>query len=85
MSKGEFKIKVSDSGHYITMSPSDIKVVLMKAGKSVADLARTLDKKRNLVSMVLHGHRSNPEIRNGIAREISKLVKAEKKNMPLAS
>lgn len=70
------------------MTPSEIKVALMKAGKTVADIARTLNKKRNLVSMVLHGHRANKEIRQGIAREVAKLIKPEKsdkKNLPLAS
>lgn len=70
----EFKIKIPGSTRAITMSGEDIKILLLRRKKTITDLANLIGKKRNTVSMVLHGHNQTPAIKKAITEKVEEIL-----------
>ena len=53
------------------MTPTDLRILLLRTGKSQAQIARELGLSRNSVNQVVLGQRSTPRIRRAIAEAVS--------------
>lgn len=61
----------------IAMTGLDIKVLLLRRGKTIRQLADSIGEKRSAVSKVLHGRQHSPHIKQKIAAAVAELLTGE--------
>ena len=75
------KFDITDS---VSLSTEDIKILLLRKKVTIADLARRLGTTRPNLSMVIHGLRGSPVLRDRLCVEIGRLLGVKLRSSRLA-
>ena len=74
MKNNPLRIKIADCEQSISLSTVEIKILLLRVGLTVTDLAARIGSSREAVSKTINGSASFPEVRKKAAAELERIA-----------